>query len=87
MRTNSLKDCKYTERDTMELELGSIMNITVDTYFSCAVGLKRSAARYSLPTSDEVVVFLNSLANAYVKPVANGDKSAYLSLETSNPAW
>ncbi|CAM6051565.1 unnamed protein product [Sphagnum compactum] len=87
VRTNSLKDCKYTERDTMELELGSIMNFTVDTYFSCAVGLKRSAARYSLPTSDEVVVFLNSLANTYVKPVANGDKSAYLSLETSNPAW
>lgn len=86
MRTNSLKDCKYTERDTMELELGSIMNITVDTYFSCAVGLKRSAARYSLPTSDEVVVFLNSLANTYSEPVQNGDKAPYLGLGTSNLA-
>ncbi|KAH9534724.1 hypothetical protein CY35_17G019300 [Sphagnum magellanicum] len=86
VQTNSLKDRRYTEQDTMELELSPIMNITVDTYFSCAVGQKRSAARYSIPTSDEVVVFLNLLANTYSELVQNGDKSPYLGLGTSNLA-
>jgi hypothetical protein len=86
VQTNSLKDRRYTEQDTMELELSPIMNITVDTYFSCAVGQKHSAARYSIPTSDEVVVFLNLLANTYSEPVQNGDKSPYLGLGTSNLA-
>jgi trehalose 6-phosphate synthase/phosphatase len=49
----------------MELDSGTVMNISGDTYFSCAVGLKRSAARYSLGSTEEVVEFFQALANTY----------------------
>lgn len=39
-------------------------DVSTDTYFSCAVGRKRSTARYSLPSSDEVVTFFKALADA-----------------------
>lgn len=59
-RTNSFKDRKYSERDMME----DLVNVSADTYVSCAVGRKRSAARYFLENVNEVVSFVKSLADA-----------------------
>ena len=59
-RTNSFKDRKYSERDMME----ELVNVSADTYVSCAVGRKRSAARYFLENVNEVVSFVKSLADA-----------------------
>ncbi|CAM5999061.1 unnamed protein product [Sphagnum balticum] len=62
---NSFKDRKHNDGETMELDSGTVMNISGDTYFSCAVGRKRSAARYSLGSTEEVVEFFQALANTY----------------------
>ncbi|KAG0570209.1 hypothetical protein KC19_6G144100 [Ceratodon purpureus] len=51
------------EPDSVEA-LDAIIDVSKDTYFSCAVGRKRSTARYSLPSSDEVVLFFKALADA-----------------------
>jgi trehalose 6-phosphate synthase/phosphatase len=59
-RTNSFKDRKYSERDMME----DLVNVSADTYVSCAVGRKRSAARYFVENVNEVVSFVKSLADA-----------------------
>lgn len=40
----------------------SVLDLKGDDYFSCAVGRKRSNARYSLASSEEVIAFLNALA-------------------------
>ncbi|XP_074570010.1 alpha,alpha-trehalose-phosphate synthase [UDP-forming] 1-like [Curcuma longa] len=45
-------------------EGSSVLDLKGDNYFSCAVGRKRSNARYLLNTSDEVVTFLTNLAAA-----------------------
>ncbi|KAG6487460.1 hypothetical protein ZIOFF_056046 [Zingiber officinale] len=45
-------------------EGSSVLDLKGDNYFSCAVGRKRSNARYLLNTSDEVVAFLRKLAEA-----------------------
>jgi hypothetical protein len=63
-RSNSFKDRKYSERDTKE-ELGKVIQLTPATYFSCAVGRKRSAARWSLASSEEVVSFFKALADTF----------------------
>uniref|UniRef100_UPI001CB8C3E3 alpha,alpha-trehalose-phosphate synthase [UDP-forming] 1-like n=1 Tax=Erigeron canadensis TaxID=72917 RepID=UPI001CB8C3E3 len=42
----------------------SVLDLKGDNYFSCAVGRKRTNARYLLPTSDDVVSFLKDLARA-----------------------
>jgi len=44
--------------------LDAMIGVDTNTYFSCAVARKRSTARYSLPTSDEVVTFFKALADA-----------------------
>ncbi|KAH9554672.1 hypothetical protein CY35_08G075700 [Sphagnum magellanicum] len=62
---NSFKDHKHNDGETMELDSGTVMNISGDTYFSCAVGRKRSSARYSLGSTEEVVEFFQALANTY----------------------
>jgi len=62
---NSFKDRKHNDGETMELDSGTVMNISGDTYFSCAVGRKRSSARYSLGSTEEVVEFFQALANTY----------------------
>lgn len=61
-RSNSFKDRKFTEHDALD---DSVMNISAETYFSCAVGRKRSAARFSLPSSEEVVLLFKELAATY----------------------
>eukprot|EP00262_Sarcandra_glabra_P018117 TRINITY_DN6425_c0_g1_i2.p1 TRINITY_DN6425_c0_g1~~TRINITY_DN6425_c0_g1_i2.p1 ORF type:complete len:340 (+),score=73.98 TRINITY_DN6425_c0_g1_i2:61-1020(+) len=45
-------------------EGSSVLDLKGDNYFSCAVGRKRSNARYLLGSSDEVVTFLKDLATA-----------------------
>lgn len=45
-------------------EGSSVLDLKGDNYFSCAVGRKRSNARYLLNSSDEVVAFLKKLAEA-----------------------
>jgi hypothetical protein len=74
-RSNTFKDRKNIDRETMELDSSVVMNISADTYFSCAVGRKSSAARYSLSSTEEVVDFFQALANTYSIPVseANSD--------------
>ena len=45
-------------------EGSSVLDLKGDNYFSCAVGRKRSNARYLLNSSDDVVMFLKELAEA-----------------------
>ncbi|CAI0409282.1 unnamed protein product [Linum tenue] len=42
----------------------NVLDLKGDNYFSCAVGRKRTNARYMLGSSDEVVSFLKKLADA-----------------------
>ncbi len=77
-RSNSFKDRKNIDRETMELDSSAVMNISADTYFSCAVGRKSSAARYSLSSTEEVVDFFQALANTYSKPVSEANSSPLL---------
>lgn len=43
-------------------EGSSVLDLKGENYFSCAVGRKRSNARFLLNSSDEVVCFLKELA-------------------------
>lgn len=45
-------------------EGSSVLDLKGENYFSCAVGRKRSNARYLLNSSEEVVSFLKELATA-----------------------
>ncbi|KAF3794514.1 Alphaalpha-trehalose-phosphate synthase UDP-forming 1 [Nymphaea thermarum] len=45
-------------------EGSSVLDLKGENYFSCAVGRKRSAARYLLSSSEEVVSFLKEMAGA-----------------------
>lgn len=50
-------------RDRMSLHEGSsVLDLKGDNYFSCAVGRKRSSARYLLKSSDNIVTLLKELA-------------------------
>ncbi|KAK7247221.1 hypothetical protein RIF29_42098 [Crotalaria pallida] len=50
--------------DRMSMHEGSsVLDLKGDNYFSCAVGRKRSSARYLLKTSDDVVDLLGDLAD------------------------
>lgn len=62
MRTKTFPS-SLPEPDSVEA-LDAIIDVSTETYFSCAVGRKRSTARYSLPSSDEVVLFFKALADA-----------------------
>ncbi|CAI7856757.1 unnamed protein product [Closterium sp. NIES-53] len=42
-----------------------IVDLNADSYFSCAVGRKRSLARYSLATTDDVVTMLKAISDSY----------------------
>jgi len=55
---SSLPDPEFAEA------LDAMIGVNATTYFSCAVARKRSTARYSLPSSDEVVIFFKALADA-----------------------
>ncbi|KAI3904358.1 hypothetical protein MKW92_024764 [Papaver armeniacum] len=45
-------------------EGSSVLDLKGENYFSCAVGRKRSNARYLLSSADDVVTFLQDLASA-----------------------
>lgn len=50
-------------RDKMSLHEGSsVLDLKGENYFSCAVGRKRSSARYLLGSSDDIVTLLKELA-------------------------
>jgi trehalose 6-phosphate synthase/phosphatase len=59
-KSNSFKDRKYSERNTMD----DLVNVSSETYVSCAVGRKRSAARYSVENVNEVGLFMRALADS-----------------------
>ncbi|KAF8409157.1 hypothetical protein HHK36_005230 [Tetracentron sinense] len=67
MRTtnNSSGSGWRSSRESIEWNEGSsVLDLKGENYFSCAVGRKRSNARYLLGSSDEVVTFLKKLAEA-----------------------
>lgn len=50
-------------QDRLSLHEGSsVLDLKGDNYFSCAVGRKRSNARYLLGSSDDVVKLVKELA-------------------------
>jgi trehalose 6-phosphate synthase/phosphatase len=53
-----------TSSDHNWREGSSVLDLKGENYFSCAVGRKRSNARYLLSSSEEVVSFLKELATA-----------------------
>ncbi|KAL6567335.1 Trehalose-6-P synthase/phosphatase complex synthase subunit [Orobanche gracilis] len=53
---------RMREKMTMH-EGSSVLDLKGENYFSCAVGRKRSSARYLLVSSGEVISLLNELAN------------------------
>ena len=52
--------------DEPQQEGSSVLDLKGENYFSCAVGHKRSNARYSLPSSEDVVSFLKAIAASYI---------------------
>lgn len=50
--------------DGMPCEGSSVLDLNGDNYFSCAVGRKRSTARYLLGSSEDVVTLLKDLAES-----------------------
>lgn len=52
-------------------EGSSVLDLNGDNYFSCAVGRKRSNARYLLNSSEDVVSFLKEMAES-TTPRAGG---------------
>ncbi|XP_048332634.1 alpha,alpha-trehalose-phosphate synthase [UDP-forming] 1 isoform X1 [Ziziphus jujuba] len=66
-KANTIHGClnpwRPTLRDRMSLQEGSsVLDLKGDNYFSCAVGRKRSNARYLLGSIDDVVTLLKELA-------------------------
>lgn len=56
-------------QDRMSLHEGaSVLDLKGDNYFSCAVGRKRSNARYLLGSADTVVALLKELAQCSPSP-------------------
>ncbi|XP_024377190.1 alpha,alpha-trehalose-phosphate synthase [UDP-forming] 1 isoform X2 [Physcomitrium patens] len=73
-RSNSFKEgsiYQYSDRDIM----GDLVNVSPETYISCAVGKKHSSARYYLDTVNEVVSFVKSLADACPCEMESQDQS------------
>ncbi|MCO5558802.1 hypothetical protein L7F22_012389 [Adiantum nelumboides] len=62
-KTASKKD-KVIEDDFERQEGSSVLDLEGDNYFSCAVGRKRSNARYSLASSEDVISFLKAIADS-----------------------
>ncbi|OMO92589.1 Glycosyl transferase, family 20 [Corchorus olitorius] len=63
-RTSNNHSSGSSRRPSPENISWSVLDLKGDNYFSCAVGRTRTSARYLLGSSDEVVSFLNRLANA-----------------------
>ncbi|XP_020579961.1 alpha,alpha-trehalose-phosphate synthase [UDP-forming] 1-like [Phalaenopsis equestris] len=70
---NKLNPSKSAQDASSWHEGFSVLDLKGDNYFSCAVGRKRSSARYLLNSSEDVVLFLKELAesctqNGFVNP-------------------
>ncbi|KAK7359163.1 hypothetical protein VNO77_01111 [Canavalia gladiata] len=61
---------RATYGDRISNEGSSVLDLKGDNYFSCAVGRKRSNARYLLKTSDDVVNLLSDLADHSSSPTS-----------------
>ena len=75
------EDNKY---DFLEEQSGTFVTVNRETFFSCAVGRTRSAARFSLASSEEVVSFVKALADPKNIDLGSSDEeisSVSLSLE------
>ncbi|GLJ53773.1 hypothetical protein SUGI_1147650 [Cryptomeria japonica] len=84
-------DANSRLEDTNQIETGngalgwqdgsSVLDLKGENYFSCAVGRKRSNARYSLTSSEEVVAFLKALVRKNhsqpTETLANGVHNLY----------
>ncbi|KAH7285655.1 hypothetical protein KP509_33G039300 [Ceratopteris richardii] len=66
------------EEEFAKQEGSSVLDLKGENYFSCAVGRKRSNARYSLPSSEDVVSFLKSIAASYAPVNVNHSSSKNL---------
>ena len=69
---NMAKTLVSKEKNVKESELSrqegsSVLDLKGENYFSCAVGRKRSNARYSFPSSEEVVSFLKHISDSCKK--------------------
>ncbi|KAI4323071.1 hypothetical protein L6164_022707 [Bauhinia variegata] len=56
--------CGAARRPAPEKISWNVLDLKKENYFSCAVGRTRTSARYTLGSSDDVVAFLNELADA-----------------------
>ena len=63
-KSSSSSSHSSTSSDHNWREGSSVLDLKGENYFSCAVGRKRSNARYLLNSSEEVVSFLKELATA-----------------------
>lgn len=60
---NNSSNAWQSSQENMSWHEGSsVLDLKGDNYFSCAVGRKRSNARYLLNSSEDVVLFLRGLA-------------------------
>eukprot|EP00245_Coleochaete_scutata_P003168 TRINITY_DN14557_c0_g1_i3.p1 TRINITY_DN14557_c0_g1~~TRINITY_DN14557_c0_g1_i3.p1 ORF type:complete len:329 (+),score=72.03 TRINITY_DN14557_c0_g1_i3:134-1120(+) len=75
-RDAGTSDDKRDSRDDIPEEGISVIDLKGENYFSCAVGRKRSAARYSLGGSEEVYLMLKALADGHLPPVEKGQENS-----------
>lgn len=70
-RSNSSKDWRMQDETIGWHEGSSVLDLKGENYFSCAVGRKRSNARYSLASTEEVVTYIKSMARSYAETGTN----------------
>lgn len=63
------------EAEKDDSHVASVLDLKAENYFSCAVGRQRSAARYSLPSSEDVVAFLRAISSSCPKKINNSQPS------------
>ncbi|XP_061372911.1 alpha,alpha-trehalose-phosphate synthase [UDP-forming] 1 isoform X2 [Gastrolobium bilobum] len=56
--------CRAPKRQAPEKVSWNVLDLKKENYFSCSVGRTQTNARYTLGSSDDVVVFLKELADA-----------------------
>ncbi|MQL72932.1 hypothetical protein Taro_005254 [Colocasia esculenta] len=64
MMSNNFSGSRLPQEKVAWHEGSSVLDLKGENYFSCAVGRKRSNARYLLDSADDVVTFLKELAEA-----------------------
>ncbi|MCO5549425.1 hypothetical protein L7F22_002896 [Adiantum nelumboides] len=63
----NVKDKSISREEELRRQEGSsVLDLKGENYFSCAVGRKRSNARYSLQNAEAVVTFIKSIGASYV---------------------